>query len=85
MKLFSWATFMSMALCARAFELGESFRQPKNILFGSVGGGSSHIEWVLSILDELADRGHNITFVTHVSYSTMPPITTRIDVPETGQ
>ena len=68
MKLFSWATpLVSMALCAHAFELGESFRQPKNILFGSVGGGSTHINWVLFILDELADRGHNITFVTHVS------------------
>ncbi|CAO3629165.1 unnamed protein product [Mucor fragilis] len=65
MKLVSWATLVSTALCAHAFELGESFRQPKNILFGSVGGGSTHINWVLSILDALADRGHNVTFVTH--------------------
>lgn len=66
MKLTLWATLVSMALGVQSFELGESFRQPKNILFGSVGGGSSHINWVLSILDELANRGHNITFVTHV-------------------
>jgi hypothetical protein len=66
MKLTLWATLVSMTLCVQSFELGEPFRQPKNILFGSVGGGSSHINWVLSILDELANRGHNITFVTHV-------------------
>jgi hypothetical protein len=49
-----------------AFQLKETFRTSKNILFGTVGGGSSHINWVLSILDELADRGHNVTYVTHV-------------------
>ncbi|KAI8877854.1 glycosyltransferase family 1 protein [Backusella circina FSU 941] len=59
-----------------AFELKETFRTPKNILFGTVGGGSSHINWVLSILDELADRGHNITYVTHdkeTAYSKIYP------------
>lgn len=72
MKLSNWATIASIGLLlsnANAFELVESFREPKNILFGSVGGGSSHINWVLSILEELAARGHNITFVTHVRKS----------------
>lgn len=84
MKLFSWATLASMALCAHSFELGESFRQPKNILFGSVGGGSTHINWVLHVLDELANRGHNITFVTHVS-NTANQLKTRINMRDAGQ
>ncbi|KAI9467873.1 MAG: hypothetical protein EXX96DRAFT_502396 [Benjaminiella poitrasii] len=45
-------------------ELVESFREPKNIMFSSNFGGSSHVTWVLSIMDELYNRGHNITFVT---------------------
>jgi UDP:flavonoid glycosyltransferase YjiC (YdhE family) len=53
-------------MSAQGFSLDQTFREPKNILFGTMGGGSSHINWVLSILDELSTRGHNITFVTHV-------------------
>ncbi|KAL9536714.1 hypothetical protein MBANPS3_012426 [Mucor bainieri] len=45
-------------------DLIETFREPKNILFSSSFGGSSHVNWVLTILDELSQRGHNITFVT---------------------
>jgi hypothetical protein len=69
MKLLKWAAIASIGLVfkAHAFQLQDTFREPKNIMFGSAGGGSSHINWVLSILEELANRGHNITFVTHVS------------------
>lgn len=69
MKLVLWLTVIWTTLSlSNAFELKDTFREPKNILFGNVGGGSSHINWVISILEELANRGHNITFVTHVIY-----------------
>ncbi|KAI8884523.1 glycosyltransferase family 1 protein [Backusella circina FSU 941] len=44
--------------------LTETYFQPKNIGFVCAIGGSSHTTWVLTILDELADRGHNVTFLT---------------------
>ncbi|KAI9468890.1 MAG: hypothetical protein EXX96DRAFT_589615 [Benjaminiella poitrasii] len=44
--------------------LTENLREAKNIMFSSNLGGSSHVNWVLLILDELYQRGHNITFVT---------------------
>ncbi|KAI7869634.1 hypothetical protein K492DRAFT_201138 [Lichtheimia hyalospora FSU 10163] len=37
---------------------------PKNILFSSVGGGASHSTWVIRILDQLHNRGHNVFFAT---------------------
>ncbi|KAI8884111.1 glycosyltransferase family 1 protein [Backusella circina FSU 941] len=40
----------------------QSFREPKKIGFAGTGGGSTHFNWVLGIMDELADRGHNVTF-----------------------
>jgi hypothetical protein len=48
------------------FELVEDFREPKNIMFSVMMGGSSHAVWVLSILQELIERGHNATFYTRV-------------------
>ncbi|KAG0168304.1 hypothetical protein DFQ30_004951 [Apophysomyces sp. BC1015] len=42
----------------QAEQLFEDFRTPKKIVFAAVTGGSSHVNWVLSILDELAERGH---------------------------
>ncbi|KAL0077495.1 glycosyltransferase family 1 protein [Phycomyces blakesleeanus] len=45
-------------------ELVEDFRVSKNIVFSCQAGGSSHINWVLLILEELATRGHNITYIT---------------------
>jgi hypothetical protein len=48
-------------------ELFRTYQEPKNIMFASMFGGSSHVNWVLTILDELSTRGHNITFVTSVS------------------
>ncbi|KAI7849195.1 hypothetical protein BDC45DRAFT_449105 [Circinella umbellata] len=44
-------------------ELGSpTFRTSKNILFGVTLGGSSHASWVVRILNELAERGHNVTY-----------------------
>ncbi|KAI9025336.1 hypothetical protein CLU79DRAFT_803657 [Phycomyces nitens] len=40
------------------------FRVYKNIAFSCNAGGSSHINWVLMILEELAERGHNTTYIT---------------------
>lgn len=39
----------------------------KNIAFFSVTGGSSHYTWVLSIGEELGQRGHNFYFLSAVS------------------
>lgn len=44
----------------------QSFRQPKNIAFAVFLGGSSHVEWVLSIMEELSKRGHHTTYLTRV-------------------
>ncbi|KAF7727862.1 hypothetical protein EC973_006975 [Apophysomyces ossiformis] len=57
------ATFC-LATAAQAGELIEDFRTPKNIMFAGLMGGSSHINWVLNIVDELAERGHNVTYLT---------------------
>ncbi|KAI7874875.1 UDP-Glycosyltransferase/glycogen phosphorylase, partial [Lichtheimia hyalospora FSU 10163] len=37
---------------------------PKNILFSSVMGGASHNAWVIRVLDQLHNRGHNVFFAT---------------------
>jgi hypothetical protein len=47
-------------------DLVQTFREPKNILFSVNMGGSSHVLWVLSILEELAARGHHVKFFTRV-------------------
>ncbi|KAG0927131.1 hypothetical protein G6F57_014930 [Rhizopus arrhizus] len=46
------------------FQLALDYHVPKNIVFSSSQGGSSHVVWVLSILEELAARGHHTTFYT---------------------
>lgn len=38
----------------------------KNIAFSVSPGGSSHHNWVLSIMDLLGQRGHNTTYLTTV-------------------
>ncbi|KAI9274176.1 hypothetical protein BY458DRAFT_569913 [Sporodiniella umbellata] len=42
----------------------DNYSESKHIMFMSTFGGSSHVSWVLSILDELSKRGHRITYVT---------------------
>lgn len=56
-------------LFAHALEMRPTFRQGnfKNIAFSVGGGGSSHHNWVLSIVDLLGQRGHNISYLTTVS------------------
>lgn len=49
-----------------AFDMFQNFREPKKIAFSALMGGSSHIHWVISILDELNSRGHETTFITKV-------------------
>jgi hypothetical protein len=49
------------------FEMFQDFRQPKRILFSCTRGGSSHVHWVISILNELDSRGHNTSFLTKVN------------------
>jgi hypothetical protein len=50
------------------FQLALDYHVPKNIVFSSSQGGSSHVVWVLSILEELAARGHHTTFYTRVIF-----------------
>ncbi|KAI9008820.1 hypothetical protein CLU79DRAFT_800131 [Phycomyces nitens] len=45
-------------------ELVQDFRVPKNIAFSCFSGGSSHVNWVMLIMDELAERGHNSIYIT---------------------
>ncbi|KAI9304333.1 hypothetical protein BJ944DRAFT_231386 [Cunninghamella echinulata] len=53
-----------LLLATTPLELVENYRTSKNILFAATVGGSTHVNWVLSILKELEQRGHNVTFVT---------------------
>jgi hypothetical protein len=43
-----------------------NYRTPKNIVFSTQGGGSSHHMWVLEILKEMHHRGHNVSFFSRV-------------------
>ncbi|KAG0826119.1 hypothetical protein G6F18_010110 [Rhizopus arrhizus] len=64
--LLSVASYISSGMTAgeNSFQLALDDHVPKNIAFSCHFGGSSHIVWVLSILEELAARGHHTTFYT---------------------
>ncbi|KAI8066779.1 hypothetical protein BC940DRAFT_333788 [Gongronella butleri] len=47
-----------------ALELLETYASPRTILFAATIGGSSHVNWVLEILQQLEERGHTTAFVT---------------------
>lgn len=64
MKLFF--LFISL-LTVSAIKPIPDFRTPKNIAFGSSGGGSSHHLWVFEILKELNIKGHNVSFYSRVT------------------
>lgn len=67
----------------QATETLQSFRRPKNIAFAVFAGGSSHTEWVLSIMEELSERGHHTTYLTRVCihvYSNNTLYSTQISV-----
>ncbi|KAG1169722.1 hypothetical protein G6F70_008171 [Rhizopus microsporus] len=51
------------------FDLEPDFRTQKNILFSCSTGGSSHIVWVLSILEELQARGHHTIYYTREDHA----------------
>ncbi|KAI7889173.1 uncharacterized protein EV154DRAFT_446766 [Mucor mucedo] len=55
-----------MVLYVNALTMQPTFRDSnfKNIALGVGGGGSSHHNWVLSIVDLLGQRGHNISYLT---------------------
>ncbi|KAG0865802.1 hypothetical protein G6F16_009949 [Rhizopus arrhizus] len=64
--LLSVASYISSGTAAgeNTFQLALDYHVPKNIVFSAAQGGSSHVVWVLSILEELAARGHHTTFYT---------------------
>ncbi|KAG2213470.1 hypothetical protein INT47_009144 [Mucor saturninus] len=65
MKLLGLASlFVATVLGTSTFEISPNFRSPKNILFSCMYGGSSHVSWVISILDELSLRGHTTFYLT---------------------
>lgn len=51
-----------------SFQVADNFRTSKNIMFSCMYGGSSHVNWVLTILEELSSRGHSTFFQTKVMY-----------------
>lgn len=67
LALFTVASHLTVGSTQGTFDLIANFREPKNILFACNIGGSSHIVWVLEILEELAARGHHVSFYTRVS------------------
>nr|AOC55049.1 glycosyltransferase [Absidia caerulea] len=55
----------SIITLVSCLQLEPTFRStPKRIVFCSLLPGSSHVNWVLPWLDELALRGHDVTFIT---------------------
>ncbi|ORZ19023.1 hypothetical protein BCR42DRAFT_349809 [Absidia repens] len=59
-----YAILLGVAGKAKNIQLQPTYTTPKNIAFGAFVPGSSHVTWVLRFLDELASRGHNVTFIT---------------------
>jgi hypothetical protein len=64
----------------QAFELFENYGEPKNILFSALYGGSSHVNWVLNILQELSSRGHTASYITRVIFSIIRTFTSKINI-----
>ncbi|KAI8887389.1 glycosyltransferase family 1 protein [Backusella circina FSU 941] len=56
--------FYTCLVTAVVQDLITDFRTSKNVIIGISIGGSSHAKWVLEIANILADRGHNVTFLT---------------------
>lgn len=71
MKLFNLISILSLASTAIAssstFSISPDFRAPRNVMFNCLYGGSSHVHWVIEILDELSRRGHTTFFLTMVN------------------
>ncbi|RCI02354.1 hypothetical protein CU098_009919 [Rhizopus stolonifer] len=59
----------SFWLCVYALEPTTMALEPKTIHFSSTTGGLSHIAWVLEIGQVLAERGHNVSFLTTDMYT----------------
>jgi hypothetical protein len=72
-NLFLTLISASFLVCSDALGMKQTFRYGnyKNIAFSASIGGASHINWVLSIGDELGLRGHNVSFLTTVSYASI--------------
>ncbi|KAI8642720.1 hypothetical protein BD408DRAFT_366136 [Parasitella parasitica] len=59
-----WLYIQQILASGDHFQTMQNFREPKNIAFGALLGGASHINWVLSILDKLTERNHTACFIT---------------------
>ncbi|GAA5811398.1 hypothetical protein MFLAVUS_004833 [Mucor flavus] len=68
MKFYNLISIFSLATTAIAssstFSIFPDFRVPKNVMFNCLYGGSSHVSWVIDILDELSRRGHTTFYLT---------------------
>ncbi|KAI8096029.1 hypothetical protein BDF21DRAFT_394307 [Thamnidium elegans] len=68
MKLYNLISILSLTTTVIAssstFVISSDFRTPKNVMFNCLYGGSSHVSWVINILDELSHRGHTTFFLT---------------------
>ncbi|KAL9540944.1 hypothetical protein PS6_010526 [Mucor atramentarius] len=64
-----WLYFCHLVLAhVDQLEMIQTFREPKKIAFGALMGGASHINWVLSILDELTTRNHTAYFDDQIKF-----------------
>ncbi|KAI9255986.1 hypothetical protein BY458DRAFT_519771 [Sporodiniella umbellata] len=67
--LLSIAGYLSLPSAeAGNMQVETTFREPKNVMFGSPMGGSSHMVWVLTIMEEMAARGHKAYYVTKADH-----------------
>lgn len=58
--------FITVVLGSATFEISPNFRSAKNVMFSCMYGGSSHVSWVMTILEELSLRGHSAFYLTRV-------------------
>ncbi|KAG2184419.1 hypothetical protein INT43_000328 [Umbelopsis isabellina] len=60
------AAYQAAAVLASSYVRQLNFWSPKNIAISVLAPGSSHTIWVLEIAQELASRGHNVTFLCKI-------------------
>ncbi|KAI9359424.1 hypothetical protein BD770DRAFT_363034 [Pilaira anomala] len=90
MKFTSLSLLSITLICTasvNAIDLLPTFRENnyKHIAFSGSVGGSSHHGWVLSILDTLGQRGHNVSYLTtskEIRFSSPYPQIKTVDLGE---
>ncbi|KAI8384822.1 uncharacterized protein BYT42DRAFT_563750 [Radiomyces spectabilis] len=81
MKISAWVSLAAVSLSCMAHHghcdtFEQTFREPKTVLFSVAGGGSSHVNWVLTVLEQVAARGHRVIYAAkddHTRYGRAYP------------